>query len=108
MRVEEILLVVRQTPLCKNGSAAADNTGAAFHGQRDVPQQHSRMNREVIDSLLGLLDQGVPIEFPREVFGPPSAFFESLVDGYGSDRHGRIAKDPFAGLMNIAPRRQIH
>src|SRR5262245_41092099 len=39
-RVEKALLMMCETPLCHYRSAARDNSGRAFGGQRDVAQQH--------------------------------------------------------------------
>ena len=41
-----------------------------------------------IDALLGLLDQRVAEDFPREVFGLAIDLFERLVDRHGADRDG--------------------
>ena len=76
--------------------------------QRDVSKQNAGVDREVVHSLLGLFDERVAIHFPRQFFGPAAGLFERLVDGHGSDRHGRIPQDPLAGFVNVAAGRKIH
>ena len=49
--VEEILLVMRETPLGHDRAAARDDAGHAVRGQRDVAQQHAGVNGEVIHAL---------------------------------------------------------
>ena len=64
VRVEKILPVVRETPFREDRSAARDDARNALGGERYVAQQHSGVNREVVDALLRLFDQRVAIEFP--------------------------------------------
>ena len=63
---------------------------------------------KVIDALLGLLDQRVAIDLPRQVFGFAVHFFECLIDRHGPDRHGRIAKYPFACRVDVLAGREVH
>ena len=99
--VEEIFLVMRKAPLRENGSTAADDSRSAFHSQRDITQQDAGVDRKVIDTLLGLLDQRVAIHFPREFFRTASGLLERLVYRNGSDRDRRISKNPLACFMNV-------
>src|SRR5204863_2547839 len=57
VRIEKILLMMREAPFRKTRSAAADNAGAPVHGPRNVSKQHAGMNREVVHSLLGLFNE---------------------------------------------------
>ena len=66
------------------------------------------MNGEIIDPLFSLLDQRVPIEFPRQVFSFPPDFFQRLIDRDGPDGDGCVANDPLPGFMNIFAGRQVH
>ena len=45
------------------------------------------MNRKVIDALLGLLNQRVTIDFPRQIFGFAVDFLQCLVNWHRADRH---------------------
>src|SRR5947208_16701062 len=66
------------------------------------------MDREIIDPLLGLLDQRIAEQFPGQLLGLAADFFERLIDRHGADRHRRIAYDPFADRVDVAPGRQVH
>ena len=57
----------------------------------DEPLQDGGVDGEVIDPLLGLLDESVAVEFPCEGFDTSVNFFESLVYRNRADRNGRIA-----------------
>jgi hypothetical protein len=63
---------------------------------------------EVVDALLGLLDQRVLEHLPVELVGVAVDFFECLVDRHGADRHRRVAQDPAADVVDVAPGRQVH
>ena len=65
VRVEEVLLVVGEAPLGEDRTAARDDAGHAPRGQRDVRQAHAGVDREVVDPLLGLLDQACRGRSPR-------------------------------------------
>ena len=66
------------------------------------------MDGEVIDALLGLLDEGVAEDFPGEFFGPAVHFLERLVDGDGADGDGRVADDPFARGVDVFAGGKVH
>src|SRR5438067_3556172 len=66
------------------------------------------MDREIIDALLGLLDQRIAEQFPGQLLGLAADFFERLIDRHRADRHRRIAYDPFADRVDVAPGRQVH
>ncbi len=66
------------------------------------------MDGEVIDALLGLLDEGVAEEFPGEVFGFAVHFFERLINGHGADGHGAVAQDPFTGGVDVLAGGEVH
>jgi hypothetical protein len=108
VRVEEVLLVVRQAPLGHDRAAAADDAGHALGGQRDVAQQHAGVDGEVVDALLGLLDQRVAEDLPGQVLGLAVHLLQRLVDRHGADRHRRVAHDPLAGLVDVLAGGQVH
>ena len=64
VRVEKILPVVGETPFREDRPAARDDPRNTLGGERYVAQQHSGVNREVVDALLRLFDQRVAIELP--------------------------------------------
>ena len=103
MGVEKILLMVREAPLREYRSASRNDARNALRGKRHVAQQHARVNRKVVDALLGLFDQRVAVEFPREVFRFAVDFLQRLIDRHRADGHGSIAQNPLARLVNVLP-----
>ena len=63
--VEEVLLVMRQAPRRHDRSAPAHDARHPSGRERDVAQQHTGVDGEVVDPLLGLLDDGVAVDRPR-------------------------------------------
>ena len=99
---------MREAPLGENRTAARHDAGQALGRHRDVAQQHAGVDGEVIDALLGLLDQRVAIDLPGQIFGTAADFFERLVDRHRADRHRRVADDPFARFVDVLAGRQVH
>ena len=66
------------------------------------------MDGEVIDALFGLFDEGIAEDFPCQVFGNAADLFQRLINRHGADGDGRVADDPFAGVVNVAAGRQVH
>ena len=108
VRVEEVLLVMREAPLGENRAAARDDAGHATRRQRDVAQQHAGVDGEVVDALLALLDDGVAIDLPGELLGPPADLLERLIDRHGADRHRRVADDPLARFVDLLAGGEVH
>jgi len=106
--VEEILLVMRETPFGQDAAAARDDAGHAVGRERHEAQQHAGVNGEVIHALLGLFDEGVAEEFPREVLGFAADFFERLIDRHCADGHGRVAENPFARGVDVLAGGEVH
>ena len=69
VRIGEVFLMMSQAPFRMDRPTAGDDTGHAFGRQRHITQQDAGMNREVVDALLGLLDQGIAKNLPGQVFG---------------------------------------
>ena len=67
--VEERLPVVREAPLRHDRAAARDDPGDPLRRQRHVGEAHARVDREVVDALLGLLDERVAEDLPRQLLG---------------------------------------
>ncbi len=108
VRVEEVLLVVRQTPRGHDRTTARDDAGLAAGGQRHVGQQHAGVDRHVVDALLGLLDDRVLVDLPGQLLGAAVDLLQRLVERHGADRDGGIAQHPLAGGVDVAARREVH
>ena len=108
VRVEEILFVMRETPLRHDRTTARNDAGHAARGERDVTQQHAGVDREIIHALLGLLDQRVAENLPRERLGASADFFQRLINRHGADGHGAVAENPLAGLVDVFAGGEIH
>src|SRR6056297_1586274 len=108
MLVEEALAVVVQAPFRHDRAAARHDPRHPVHGHRHHVQAHARVDGEIIHALFGLLDQRVAEHLPCEVFGHAIHLFQRLIDRHGADGHGAVADDPFAGVVDVAPRREIH
>ena len=66
------------------------------------------MDGEIVDALLGLLDQRVVIDVPVELDRIAMHLLQRLIDRHRADRHRRIADDPFARGVDVAPRGEVH
>ena len=100
--------MVGEAPFGHDRAAAADDPGDPLRGQRDVGQPDAGVDGEIVDALLGLLDQRVAVDFPGQVLGDAADLLQRLVDGDGADRHGRVADDPFARVVDVAAGREVH
>ena len=108
MCVEETLGVMREAPLGHDRSAPADDAGEALGCHRHEAQQHAGVNGEIVDTLLGLLDECVAVNLPSQVFGFAVHFLECLINRHSADRDGRVANDPFAGGVDVFSGGKIH
>ncbi len=66
------------------------------------------MDGEIIDALLALLDQRVLVALPVEFDRIAVDLLQRLVDRHGADRDRRIAQNPFAGVVDVAPGGEVH
>ena len=108
MLIQERFLVVRQTPFRHDRAAARDDAGHPFGRHRHVAQQHAGVDGEIVDTLLGLFDQRVAVDFPGQVLGLAVHLFQCLINWHRTDRHRRIADDPFARFVDVLAGRQVH
>ena len=108
VRVEKVLLVVGEAPFRHDAAAAGDNAGHARGGEGDEAQEDSGVDGEIIDALLGLLDERVGENLPGQFLGLASDFFEGLVNGDGADGDGRVAEDPFARGVDVFSGGEVH
>ncbi len=99
---------MRETPFRQDGSAARHDAGHPPGGHRNVAQQHAGVDGEIVDALLGLLDERVAVDLPGEVLRPTADFLERLVDRHGANRHRRVAQNPLARLVDVLAGRQVH
>ena len=108
MRPKEVFLFVRHAPNSHDGAAAGNNARQAIGGKFNKGQAESRMNCEVIHALLGLFNERISIELPRQSFCFSVNLFESLIQRNRSDRYRAVADDPLARFVNILAGRKIH
>ncbi len=66
MLVEEALLVVREAPFRHDRAAARDDAGDAVGRQRHIGEPHAGVDGEIVDPLLGLLDQRIAEDLPGQ------------------------------------------
>ena len=97
-----------QAPFRHDRATTRDDAGDPLGRHRDIGQSHPGVDREVIDALFSLLDQRVAEDLPGQVFGDAADLLQRLIDRYGTDRYRRIADDPFARVVDVAPCRQVH
>ena len=100
--------MMREAPLGHDGATATDDAGHALGCERHKPQQDTGVDREVVDALFRLLDQSVPEDLPRQIFGAAIDLFERLIDRHGADGYGGVSHDPFARGVDVFAGGQIH
>ena len=100
--------MVRQAPFRHNRAAARDDAGHALGRQRHIFQQHTGMDGEIIDTLLGLLDKRVAEHLPSQFLGLAIDFFQRLINRHRADGHRRVSQNPFAGLVNMFAGGEVH
>jgi len=66
------------------------------------------MDGEIIDALLALFDQRVAEYLEGQVLGDAADLFKCLIDRHRADRDRRVADDPFADVVDVAPGREVH
>ena len=98
----------RQAPLGHDRAAARHDAGDAVGGQRDVGEPHAGVDREVIHPLLTLFNKRVLVAFPVELDRIAVDLLQRLVDRHSSNGDRRIAQDPFARVVDIAARGEVH
>src|SRR5207249_10496820 len=108
VRVGEVLFVVGKAPLGVDRAPARDDARDAVGRKGDVAQPHARVDGEVVHTLLRLLDEGVTIDLPGQVFGLATYLLEGLVDGDGADGHRRVADDPLPRLVDVFAAGRVH
>ena len=108
MGVEEVLLVVREAPRRHDRATSGDDAGDALRRERDIAEQHAGVDREVVDTLLGLLDDRLAVDVPGELVRVAADLLQRLVDRDSSDRNRRVADDPLAGGVDVLAGREVH
>ena len=97
-----------KAPLAHDTSATAHDTAQTLVGQVYVVTTDTGMDGEVVHSLLALLDEGVAVDFPGQVFHLAVHLLQCLIDGHGTHRHRTVAHNPFASFVDVGTRRQVH
>ena len=90
-----------QAPLGHDGTATRHNPRDALGGQGNVAQEHASVDREVIDPLLGLLNQRIPVDLPGEFLSLTADLLQGLINRHGANGHGRVAQDPLTRLVDV-------
>ena len=108
MFIEEALPVVRLAPLRNDAASAADHAAQAVVGVVNIPQPDAAVNGEVVHPLLALLYQGVAEKLPRQILGTALHLLHSLIHRHRPDRHGTVADYPFARLVDVVARGEVH
>ena len=67
VRVEEVFRVMRDAPAGHDRAAAGNDAGEAVHRQRNMAEAETRVDREVVNALLRLLDQRIAVNLPGEL-----------------------------------------
>src|ERR1700722_2923139 len=106
--VKKALAVAREAPARHDRAAARDNSGYALRCQRHIGQAHAGVDGEIIDALLGLLDQRVLEHLPVELQRIAANLLQRLVDRHRADRDRRVAQNPGADVMDITAGRKVH
>ena len=105
--VEKVLLVVVRHPLGQNRAAAAYDAGDALGNHRQILDQYAGVDGHVVHALLGLFLDDFEHHVGVQVFDALHAR-NRFIDRHGADRHGRMAQDGFANLVNVAAGGEIH
>ena len=88
MFVQERFLVVRQHPLRHDRPTARHNPAHAVSGEVDVSKAHAGMDGEIVNALLGLLNQRIAEYLPGKVLCNAVHFLQRLINRHRTDRHG--------------------
>ncbi len=97
-----------KAPFCHDGSASTNDSRHSLSSEGDESEEDARVDGEVIDSLFGLFNEGVPKDFPCEIFGSAVDLLEGLVNRHSANWHWGVPKNPFAGGVNIFTGGEIH
>src|SRR5690554_495166 len=108
MRKEKVFCLVVGTPIGHNGPATRHNADHPLKSMGNVFAKESRMYGKIIHPLLGLFHQGIAVKRPAQVLHLATHLFQSLIQGYRANGHGRIAQDPLPGFVNVGTGTQIH
>ena len=104
MFVKETLAVVHQAPFTHDAPAAGYDSAKPLFRQVHIVPADSRMNGEVVHSLLALFYQCVAIQFPGQVLYFAVYLFQCLIDGYRTHRNRAVAYDPFPCFVYVFSR----
>ena len=71
-------------------------------------QQHTAVDRHVVDTLLRLVLDHVQEVLRLHVFDVATQFLEHLVDRHGPDRDRRLVDDQLPDAVDVLAGRQVH
>ena len=108
MGVEEILLAVFFHPFRHNGAPAGDDARESLGGERQVFEQQSGVDGEIVHTLLALFYKGVAVHLPSKLLGFAVDFLKCLIDRHCAHRHRTVADNPLACLVDVGTRGEVH
>ena len=97
-----------KTPFTHDASSTAYDTAKTLVCQVNIVQADTGMDGEIIHSLFALLDEGIAVDFPSQVFHFSVYFLQGLVNGYGAYRYRTVADNPFARFVDVGSGRKVH
>src|SRR6266513_2776833 len=105
--VQEVLPLVVLHPVRHQRPAAAHNPGNPLAHQRDMLAQHTRVNRHVIHTLLGLLLDHFQHQPDGQVFRPPDPG-DRFIHRHRPHGHRRCANNRLSNHRDVPTSREVH
>ena len=106
--VEEALAVVLEAPFGNDAAAAAHHARHAALREVDVLAADAAVDGEVVHALLTLLHERIAEEFPGEVLRHAAHLLHGLVHRHRAYGDGTVAHNPFARLVDVVARGEVH
>mmetsp|Transcript_39561 Transcript_39561/g.88014 ORF Transcript_39561/g.88014 Transcript_39561/m.88014 type:complete len:263 (-) Transcript_39561:381-1169(-) len=91
-----------------DGASTTDNAGDTFGSEGDVAQQHTGVDGPVVNTLLGLVQQHLLEQVPRDILHTPVSALQSLVDGHSAHGDRAVAQHPLACLLDVVAGGEVH
>src|SRR5690606_35582410 len=106
--VEKVLFVMVAAPARHDRAASGDDTGDTALSQGDKVLEDTGMDGEIVDTLLGLGDDGFAVDVPAKPADIAAHLLKGFIKGHGTDGDRRIAQYPLARLGNIIAGGKVH
>ena len=106
--IEETLLLMHRAPFGNDTSTTAHHPRKSSLREVHILKADTTMDREIIDTLLGLFDERIAEKSPCEILNLSTRFFKGLIHRNGTHGHRTVARNPFTRLRDIIARRKIH